>query len=335
MKIEAFATDFPTLLAPMAGYTNHAFRLLCKRHGADMVYTEFVSSEGIIRGSQKTHEYLYFSSEERPIGIQIFGHNPESMAAAARHIADRYRPEIIDLNFGCSVRKVVKKMAGAALLKDLPLMRRIASAVVKAVSIPVTAKIRAGWNRQLLNFLEVGRMLESEGIQALTFHPRSATEGYRRPADWNQIGELKAALKIPVIGNGDITSPEDARRMFRQTGCDAIMIGRGALGNPWLFGQVKQFLRTGQFEDTASVGNKLDMCRRHIELNRQLYGDDYTHTIMKKFYRWYFRGMQDAALIRDRLIHFPTLSEVLEYLTDLRSQVRSSESCGGSTFHLH
>jgi len=305
----------------MAGYTNSPFRQLCKKRGAGFVYTEFVSSEGIIRESQKTFEYLQFIETERPIGIQLFGHNPESMAEAAKIIEDRYKPDVIDLNFGCSVRKVIKKNAGAALLKDVDLLESIAQSVVKAVNTPVTAKIRSGWNHQSIVAIEVAKILENAGITALTIHPRTASDGYRNTANWDMITEIKNLLSIPVIGNGDIKIPEDALRMKESTGCDAVMIGRAALGNPWIFEQVNHLFKGNTCYHKPDLAEKLDMCIQHIALERQYTDDDHVNRIMKKYYRHYIHGFPNASEIRNQLVSSKSLDYALSVLQEIQQNI--------------
>jgi len=297
MVIKDISIESPVFLAPMAGYTNSPLRQLCKAKGAGFVYTEFVSSEGIIR--------------------QLFGHNPESMAEAARMIEDRYKPDVIDLNFGCSVRKVVKKNAGAALLKDLPLLESVAQSVVKAVKTPVTAKIRSGWNHQSIVALKVAQILENAGIEALTIHPRTASDGYRNSADWNKIAEIKKILSIPVIGNGDIKAPEDALRMKELTGCDAVMIGRAALGNPWIFEQVNHLFDGNTRYHIPDLAEKLEMCIRHIKLERRYADDAHVNRIMKKYYRHYINGFPNASEIRNQLVTSKSLDYAVSVLEEL------------------
>jgi len=317
MKIGNLNISNPIFLAPMSGYTDSALRQLCKEFGAGIVYTEFVSSEGIVRGSQKTHDYLRFEHSERPIGIQLFGHNPVTMAEAARYIEDKYQPDIIDLNFGCSVRKVVLKNAGAALLKDLPLLEKIAVSVVQAIQTPVTAKIRAGWNHQSIVALEAARILENAGIRALTIHPRTAADDYCHPAQWELIAEIKQALTIPVIGNGDIKTAADAIRMFRTTGCDAVMIGRAAIGNPWIFRQTQELLAGSEIVTIPSLPEQIALCLRHIRFAQQYYPDIKVNQIMRKFYHAYIREFPNAAEIRHRLVRSDKLADTLAILESI------------------
>jgi len=319
MKIGNLNITNPVLLAPMSGYTDSAFRQLCSEFGAEIVYTEFVSSEGIIRGSQKTLDYLHFEPQERPIGIQLFGHNPASMAEAARYIEEHYQPDLIDLNFGCSVRKVVLKNAGAALLKDLLLLEKIAVSVVQVIQTPVTAKIRAGWNRQSIVALEAARILENAGIQALTIHPRTASDDYCHPAQWELIATIKQELTIPVIGNGDIKIAADAIRMFQTTGCDAVMIGRAAIGNPWIFRQVQELLAGSEIVTTPSLPEQIALCLRHIRLEQQYNSDEKVNQIMRKFYHAYVREFPNAAEIRHQLVRSKTLTDTVAILESIKA----------------
>lgn len=324
MKIGNLNISNPVFLAPMSGYTDSAFRQLCKEFGAGIVYTEFVSSEGIIRDSKKTLDYLRFEPQEQPIGIQLFGHNPVSMAEAARYIEENYQPDIIDLNFGCSVRKVVLKNAGAAVLKDLKLLERIAVSVVKAVQTPVTAKIRVGWNRQSIVGSEAARILQNAGIRALTVHPRTASDDYCHPARWELIAEIKQALTIPVIGNGDIKTAADAIRMYRTTSCDAVMIGRAAIGNPWIFRQVQELLTGSEKVPKPSLSEQIVMCLRHIHLEQQNYPDEQVNRIMRKFYRAYVREFPNASEIRHRLVRCGTLTETVAILESIQINLKRS-----------
>jgi len=244
-KIGDIEINSHAILAPMAGVTGHPFRMLCREQGAGVVYTEFVSANGIIRENEKTLDMMKFKEAERPIGVQIFGETPEVLAQSARYIEETVKPDIIDLNFGCPVPKVTKRGAGSAILKDLPLMDEVAKAVVEAVSIPVTAKIRSGWNSGCIVAPVAAAALEEAGIAALTLHPRTTKQLYTGEADWSLISETRKAIKIPFIGNGDIKNAFDAKRMMEETGCDAVMIGRRALGNPWIFKEINQYLDNG------------------------------------------------------------------------------------------
>lgn len=257
--------DKPLFLAPMEDVTDPAFRLLCKRFGADMLYTEFVSSEALIRNVNRTQQKLTIYPEERPIAIQIYGHDPVSMAEAAR-IAAEAKPDIIDINYGCPVKKVAGKGAGAGLLRDIPRMLEITKAVVNAVDLPVTAKTRLGWDDDNKVIVSLSEQLQDCGIQALTIHGRTRAQMYKGDADWTLIGEVKNnnRMKIPVIGNGDVTSAQRAAECFDKYGVDAVMIGRGAIGRPWIFGEIKQYFNNGSDAPLLTFEQQKDILKEHI-----------------------------------------------------------------------
>lgn len=289
------------LLAPMAGVTGHPFRVLCKEQGAGLVYTEFVSANGIIRENQKTLDMMKFTESERPLGVQIFGETPEVLAQSARYIEDVVKPDIIDLNFGCPVPKVTKRGAGSAILKDLPLMDDVARAVVEAVSIPVTAKIRSGWNQGCIVAPVAAAALEEAGIKALTLHPRTTKQLYTGEADWSLIAETRKAISIPLIGNGDIKSAADAKRMIDETGCDGVMIGRRALGNPWIFREINEYLETGTLPEAVRLIDRVKLCHRHLYLEALAMGDNRATNYIKKHLSWYLKGFPGASEYRKRL----------------------------------
>jgi len=258
-------SDKPLFLAPMEDVTDPAFRLLCKRFGVDMVYTEFVSSEALIRSVNRTQQKLTIYEEERPVVIQIYGHDPQSMAEAAR-IAAEANPDIIDINFGCPVKKVAGKGAGAGLLRDIPRMLEITSEVVKAVNIPVTAKTRLGWDDDSKIIVVLAEQLQDCGIAALAIHGRTRAQMYKGDADWTLIGEVKnnQRMHIPIIGNGDVTTPERALECFDRYGVDAVMVGRAAIGRPWIFGEMKQFFATGNSAPILSFEEQKAILKQHI-----------------------------------------------------------------------
>lgn len=257
--------DKPLFLAPMEDVTDPAFRLLCKRFGVDMLYTEFVSSEALIRNVNRTQQKLTIYDQERPIAIQIYGHDPVSMAEAAR-IAEEAQPDIIDLNFGCPVKKVAGKGAGAGLLRDIPRMLKITSEVVNAVKIPVTVKTRLGWDDDGQVIVQLAEQLQDCGIQALTIHGRTRAQMYKGDADWTLIGEVKnnPRMKIPIIGNGDVTTPERAAECFDKYGVDAVMVGRAAIGRPWIFAEMKQYFETGEIHQILTFEEQKAILKEHI-----------------------------------------------------------------------
>ena len=300
-KIGPIQVKSKALLAPMAGVTGHPFRVLCKEQGAGLVYTEFVSANGIIRGNQKTLDMMKFTESERPIGVQIFGETPEVLAQSAKYIEDIVKPDLIDLNFGCPVPKVTKRGAGSAILKDLPLMDDVARAVVEAVSIPVTAKIRSGWNNGCIVAPVAAAALEEAGIKALTLHPRTTKQLYTGEADWSLIAETRKAISIPLIGNGDIKSAADAKRMIDETGCDGVMIGRRALGNPWIFREINEYLDTGTLSGAVRLIDRVKLCHRHLYLEAVSMGDYRATNYIKKHLSWYLKGFPGASEYRKRL----------------------------------
>lgn len=298
----------PALMAPMAGYTDRAFRRILKKAGASLLFGEFVSADGLVRENEKSLELLEFDKIERPFGIQLFGSEPEIMANAAQ-IVEHYSPDLIDLNFGCPVPKVVKRGAGAALLRDLPRLEKIARAVVSAVSLPVTAKIRSGWDKNSIVVTEVAKRLEDAGIQAVTVHPRTRSMGYSGIADWNLIKEVKQNLTIPVIGNGDIWQAEDAIRMMEETACDLVMVARGALRNPWIFRQIQE-LSSGREPFSPTNMEFLQLIREHLRLAIQYRGEKRALKEIRKFLAFYLKGKPGAGKIRSSIHLLETGEEI-------------------------
>ncbi|MAD51485.1 MAG: tRNA dihydrouridine synthase DusB [Candidatus Marinimicrobia bacterium] len=303
MQIGNLKIDTPILLAPMAGVTDYSFRILCKEMGAGVVYSEFVSAHGIIRKNEKTLDMIRFTEMERPIGIQIFGDSPEVMAKAARVVADKFQPDIIDINYGCPVPKITKKGAGSAALKDLCLMDDITTAVVESVpDLPVTVKMRAGWDMSNIVAIEAGPRLEKVGVKAIALHPRTTKQSYRGSANWNLIKELIQTVSIPVIGNGDIKKPEDVVRMFDETGCDAVMVARAALGNPWFFKQATALLLGASLPPIPNTHERIDMCKRHLELLLESRGEHIGTNLMRKQFGWYIKNFPGASSLRQSLV---------------------------------
>jgi nifR3 family TIM-barrel protein len=310
------------VLAPMEDVTDSPFRQMCKLQGADVVYTEFISSEGIVRDADKSMFKMTFEQMERPFGIQIFGGREEVMADAAK-IAEDNDPDIVDINFGCPVYKVVNKNAGSACLRDLSLMERMDGSVVDAVKTkPVTVKTRLGWDEQTIKIQEVALMLQSLGIKALTVHARTRQQGYKGSARWEYFKLLKntPGLHIPIIGNGDIITPEDAKKVFDDTGVDGIMIGRAAIGNPWIFRDIKHYLETSEHLPSPSLKERLDMCAEQLKASVAHHGEKMGITMMKKHYGNYLKGVRNGKHLRIQIMDKSETSEILELLYNFNEE---------------
>ena len=306
----------PIILAPMAGVTDYPFRVLCKEMGAGIVYSEFVSAEGIIRENTKTLDMIHFEDVERPIGIQIFGNNPKVMSEAAQFISNKFKPDILDINYGCPVPKITKKGGGSAALKDLCLMDEITSAVVESIPscIPVTVKMRAGWDNNSIVVPKVGERLEKIGVKAITLHPRTTKQRYKGKAEWKYIKQLKKACNIPVIGNGDVKTVDDMFRMFDETGCDAVMIGRAAQGNPWFFNNAVAALNGEPQPDPPSLKEIAMTCSRHFDLLLQNRGEKTGSNLMRKHFSNYIKGFPGASNFRQKLVTAPDLDSMKDAL---------------------
>lgn len=293
----------PIFFAPMEDISDPSFRRLCKEYGADMMYTEFISADGLIRDAVKSLRKLEIADHERPVGIQIYGNNPASIAEAAVR-CEEANPELIDLNFGCPVKKIAGKGAGAGLLQDIPLMLEITKKVVDAVNIPVTVKTRLGWDETNKPIVELSEQLQDCGIAALTVHGRTRSQMYKGEADWSLIGEIKKnpRIKIPIIGNGDVTTAEIAKQNFDNYGVDAIMIGRGAIGKPWLFKEVKHYLQTGEQLPQITVKEKVELAKRHLKYSLEWKGDVTGVFEMRQHFSNYFKGLYDFKSTRIRLV---------------------------------
>ncbi len=306
------------MLAPMEDITDPSFRYLCKRYGADLMYTEFISSDGLIRNGKNSVQKLDIYDYERPIGIQIYGHILESMVEAAR-LAGQANPELIDINFGCPVKKIANRGAGAGMLNNIPLMVKITEAIVKSTSLPVTVKTRLGWDENSRNIVDIAERLQDVGIQAITIHGRTRSQLYTGKADWTLIGDVKSnpRMKIPVIGNGDVDSPEKARDMFNRYGINAIMIGRATIGRPWIFREVKTFLETGEKLPEPSVSDKVALAKLHLSKSLEFKGDRRGIFEMRRHFVHYFKGLDNFRDTRIRLLTTEdpaAILEILEYI---------------------
>lgn len=301
------------LLAPMEDVTDLAFRLICKKLGADVVYTEFVNSEGLVRSSEKTHAKLKISDDERPVGIQIYGANIQSMTGGAR-IAEAENPELIDINAGCWVKDVVNCGAGSALLKDPPYLQKLVKEVVDAVSIPVTVKTRLGWDENNIQILDVAKRIEDAGAKALTIHCRTRSMGNRGEVDWSWISKVKNIVNIPVVLNGNVLTAEDVKKAFDETGADGIMIARGAIGNPWIFKEAKELLSVGLLTSTVDIQERIKICLEHLNLSVKMKGERRAVIEHRKFYSGYLKGLHNASKVRSELMLKKNQSEVEDVL---------------------
>lgn len=303
--------SFPLLLAPMEDVSDPPFRAVCKKNGADLMFTEFISSEGLIRDAIKSRQKLDIFEEERPVGIQIFGGDEEALALSAR-IVETVQPDLLDINFGCPVKKVVCKGAGAAVLKDVDLMVRLTKAVIASTHLPVTVKTRLGWDHSSINILEVAERLQDIGIQALSIHGRTRSQLYKGEADWTWIAKVKEnpRIHIPIFGNGDIDSPEKALEYKNRYGVDGIMIGRAAIGNPWFFREVKHFFATGEKLAPPTMEEKLTVIRQHLRASIAWKGEKLGIFEMRRHYANYLKGIPHIKSLRTQLVTLGTLSEI-------------------------
>ncbi len=310
--------EFPLLLAPMEDVSDPPFRAVCKEGGADLMYTEFISSEGLIRDAAKSRQKLDIFEYERPIGIQLFGGNVDSMREAAE-IASAANPDLIDINYGCPVKAVACKGAGAALLQDVPKMVRMTEEVVKATHLPVTVKTRLGWDEKTKNIVEVAERLQDIGIKALTVHGRTRVQMYKGEADWTLIGKIKEnpRMHIPIFGNGDIDSPQKAVEYRQRFGVDGVMIGRAAIGYPWIFNEVKEFIRTGVRLAPPDMAERVRTTRAHFDFSIRWKGDKLGVFEMRRHYSNYFKGIPDFKPFRTRLVEAPTAAEVHAILDEV------------------
>ena len=301
----------PLFLAPMAGVSEPPFRLLCRSFGADVVVSEFLSSEGLRRGIRNVHDGAYFTPAERPIGIQIYGADPEAMAEAGGLVTEHYHPDFVDLNFGCPVKKVVKRNGGSGCLQDLGLVQRIIRAVRAVTSLPVTVKVRSGWDETRRDPVEIGLRCQDAGAQVLTLHPRTRTQMYTGAAQWDEIAAVVRALEIPVVGNGDIKAAADAVRMRAETGCAGVMIARGSFGNPWIFTQARALLDGGTMAPAPDAVERFAVALRHARMQLEIQGDDRRTALeFRKHLGWYTRGLRGATELRRELHTIESMAEI-------------------------
>ncbi len=316
--------SFPLLLAPMEDVSDPPFRAVCKANGADLMYTEFISSEGLIRDAAKSVQKLDIFEYERPIGIQLFGSSIETMASCTE-IATQAGPDLIDINYGCPVKQVACKGAGAALLQDIPKMVAMTSAVVKATHLPVTVKTRLGWDDSTKNIEDVAERLQDIGIQALTIHGRTRVQMYKGEADWRLISKVKEnqRIKIPIFGNGDVDSPLKALEYKEKYGVDGIMIGRAAIGYPWIFNEIKHFLATGTYLPAPTIQQRIEVCAAHLDFSIRWKGEHGGIVEMRRHYSNYFRGLDHFKPFRTRLVTTMSPKEIEEVLKEIAQQYQT------------
>lgn len=309
---------FPILLAPMEDVSDPPFRSVCKDNGADLMYTEFISSEGLIRDAIKSKKKLDIFDYERPVGIQIFGGDEESLSLAAK-IVEVTNPDLLDINFGCPVKKVALRGAGAGVLKDIDLMVRLTSAVVKSTSLPVTVKTRLGWDDNNRNIEEVAERLQDVGIKALAIHGRTRSQMYKGEADWTLIGKVKnnPRIHIPIFGNGDIDSPEKAREYKNRYGVDGIMIGRAAIGYPWIFNEIKHFIQTGEHLDPPTIEDRIAVCKKHLIKSVEWKNSVVGINEMRRHYANYLKGLPNIKEYRNKLVTLTSVEEIMEVLDEI------------------
>lgn len=326
----------PIYLAPMAGVSDFVFRRLCKELGADAMVTEFVSSEGILRRDDRTRKYTEFDDAQRPVGVQLFGADGENMAEAAKKIIDWKQPDFIDINFGCPVNKVVSKNGGSSMLRDCPALAAVATTIAKAVPVPVTAKIRTGWDLNSVNAREVVRLLEDCGMAAVTIHGRTRSMGYSGLADWEVIGECAELVKIPVIGNGDIASGRDVEKRLRETRVSGLMIGRAAMSYPWVFREARHYLATGEQPAPVPADERWAFIIRHCRMATEhgRYGEEkFTVQAMRSRLMAYSRGLPAGRRLRERFCHMSSITELEDLAAEYLSHPRWIEARQRSDEH--
>jgi nifR3 family TIM-barrel protein len=321
--------DFPLLLAPMEDVSDPPFRFVCKQNGADIIFTEFISSEGLIRDAIKSKKKLDIFDHERPIGIQIFGGDEESLALAAK-IVEAVEPDFLDINFGCPVKKVVCKGAGAAVLKDVKLMERLTRAVVNSVQIPVTVKTRLGWDEKSINILEVALRLQDVGIKALSIHARTRAQMYKGVANWEYIKQVKEHpdIEIPIFGNGDIDSPQKAKEYKERYKVDGIMIGRASIGYPWIFREIKHYFQTGELLPPPTLQERIEVCKTHFLKSIEWKGEKLGVLEMRRHYANYFKGIPYFKPIRNQLVTENDVNKILEIFESIPKKLQQLQQEG-------
>lgn len=325
MQIGAIDIQKPIVLAPMEDVTDLPFRMMCKRLGADIVYTEFVNSEGLIRESVKAKQKMLFLEEERPFGIQIYGGEESSMESAAQ-IAESCNPDLIDINCGCWVKDVALRGAGAGLLRDLPKMERLVSTVVKSVTLPVTVKTRLGWDSESIRIVEVAKMLEQVGIKGLTIHCRTRAQGHKGNPDFSWIEKVKIAVAIPIFVNGSIETPEMIKSIFDETGCDGVMIGRAAIENPWIFRQARYFLETLKLLPPPTLDERIDLLLEHLKLSVEFKGERKGVIEFRKHYAGYLKGLPNASKLRQEIMQFIVAEPIVVRINQFAETLHSAET---------
>lgn len=309
------------VLAPMAGISNSAYRTIIKEMGCGLIYAEMVSDKAITYGNEKTIDMLYMDDFERPINQQIFGSDKESFVTAAKYIYENMKPDLIDINMGCPVPKVaVRSQAGSALLKDPEKVYEIVKAVVESVPIPVTVKIRSGWDSNSINAVEIAKIIEKAGASAIAVHPRTRAQGYSGNADWNIIKQVKENVSIPVIGNGDVVSCYDAKRMLEETGCDAVMIGRGVLGNPWLIKECVDYLEKGIEPEEISIEEKINMIKKHLTLLEKTKDEKRSLLEIRSHAAWYLKGIPNGSKIKNQIFQSKSTKEIIDLLDNYKME---------------